>query len=288
MPAPRQQPFGAWSVATTSGAAPPQSRRGGNGARHAGPAECSSSGSALRWALRWVPRWVPRSAPLIVAGVLGAGCLAEPRAGTKTIEIAFDRDDAGWQPGFAEYDPARQEDMDLVAAHEPLPGDLAAHGGALRVSGTNLGDGLFMYWAGPVDGLARFTTYDVSFEVELAAAGCGETGSVPGEDVQVEGAVSLEEPRTQVEDVDGHQLLELNLDGGDESSGAPGRVVIGDLATADSDCDPSRLEVLSSRRTSSFRTFEDGAAWLLVGVAPQVEGSSDVYFTRVRVRFAIP
>ena len=274
MPGPRQQPFGAWSVATTSGPAPPQRRREGTGSRLAGPAERSS----WRWAL------------LGVAAVLGAGCtLAEPRAETKTFEIAFDRDDAGWQPGFAEYDPARQEDMDLVAAHEPLPGELAAHGGGLRVSGTNLGDGLFMYWAGPVDELARFTTYDVSFEVELAAVGCGETGSVPGEDVQVEGAVSLEEPRTQVEDVDGHQLLQLNLDG-EQSSGAPGRVVVGALATVDTDCEPStpRLEVLRAARTTSFRTFEDGAAWILVGVAPQGEGSSEAHFTRVRARFAIP
>lgn len=223
-----------------------------------------------------------------------SGCtLTEPRAETTTLELDFSRGDLGWQSGFSDYDPAIEEEMDLEAGHEPLPAELLGNGSGLYIAGTNLSDDLFMFWAGPVDGLEPFTRYDVYFEVDLATeapAGCAGIGGAPGEAVTVKAAATIDEPMARVEEVDGQDFLQMNIDKGEQSSAGADTVVLGDIANDATDCEDPVWEskTLRAAEALSLRTLDDGAAWLLVGSDSGFEGRTRLFYTRYRARFEVP
>ncbi len=223
----------------------------------------------------------------VIAVVLSAGCRSLPSDTgdvTKTIDFDFDEGPLGFVAGFADYPPTHEEIYELTSGHRALPAPLESQSG-LYISGVNRSDDLFMFFKGPIDGLAPGASYGVEVSVEIATstpAGCFGVGGAPGESVWIKAGVTAEEPVATMDD----SYLRMNIDIGSQSNSGTQAVVLGNVANS-RQCEQAReweLKGLESESTlAGISVPADGRVWLLIGVDSGFESRTEVYFTRAVV-----
>ena len=218
----------------------------------------------------------------LLLGSLISGCDSiEPTDTTFTFD--FDRGPQGFVAGFADYPPARSRDYDLVFDYRSLPAPLESRSG-LFISGDNLSADLFMFFKGPVDGLAP-GHYQATVSLEIATdtpSGCVGIGGPPGESVAVKGSATEVEPVPVLED----SYLRMNIDVGNQSNSGTQAVVLGDIANSRACEESVRWEFKSFEGRSipsPVSVSSDGRAWILFGTDSGFEGRTGIYFTRVTV-----
>jgi hypothetical protein len=156
-------------------------------------------------------------------------------------------------------------------------------GSALFCSGNNHSDDLFMFWKGKIGGLEPNRTYRVRFTVEIATSaprGCVGIGGAPGEGVTVKAGSSSIEPEAVA--VSG--TYRMNVDKGEQSSGGADAAAIGDIANSQLCGEEPRWEIkeLSGERAIETVADKEGTLWLYVGTDSGFEGTTSLYFTRIR------
>ena len=100
----------------------------------------------------------PRShlaAVTLLSGLLIGGCSGNqpPPTGALTFVFDFSRGAQGFVAGFADYPPEHADIYELTSDYRTLPPPLEPRS-ALFISGVNRSDDLFMFFKGPIDGLA--------------------------------------------------------------------------------------------------------------------------------------
>lgn len=229
-----------------------------------------------------------RLAALIFVLLL-TGCSedAEPRI-PRVLIFTFDLEgDAGdWEAGFADYPEGDAALYQLESQWtQALPSPLEPQG-AIYISGSNQSDDLFMFIKRRLTGLKPDTRYALTFGVEIATnadSGCFGIGGAPGEDVVVKAGATEHEP---LPDQQSQGNLRMNIDHGDQSNGGSDAIVIGNVAGSQTDCtdDVYELKTLDNEDTP-FEVFTggEGALWALFATDSGFEGTTSIYFTRMRI-----
>ena len=199
------------------------------------------------------------------------------------VSLDFTQGPQGWTAGFADYPVGQEAFFELTADYRALPPPLDGMGGALYSSGSNRSDDLFMYWKGRIGGLEPNRTYRINFTVEIATNvphGCVGIGGAPGEAVTVKAGSSSIEPEAVA--VSG--TYRMNVDKGEQSNGGTAAAALGDIANSQACDEVPRWETkeLSGGRTIETAADGEGTLWLFVGTDSGFEGTTSLYFTRVR------
>lgn len=193
-----------------------------------------------------------------------------------------------WTMSIVEYDGslAQLDIIHFLVGFDPLPANVGT-GNALRISGTNPSADLFMYLKRQVQNLEPSTRYGISWEIEIASnrdSGCVGAGSAPGESVYIVAGVTEFEPEPIFAG-----MLVLNIDKGNAGIAGTDVLVLGDIATQQTDCvdDVYERKILTSAG-QSFDVFSnaDGELWLIVGIDSSYEGRTDIFIIRIEATFS--
>ncbi len=211
-------------------------------------------------------------------------CLPDQEVRLYSVSYMFADSAAGWKGDFADY-PVDSAGYHLQFGLELLPLDINtdATKKALRISGINGSDDLFMFIKRKISGLRKNTTYQVLLNVRFASnapTGEVEEGQVPGEGVYVKVGASTHEPMKEIVG----DYYRLNLDKGNQSEGGENMVVVGHIGVAPT----TEKYVLIARSNSStnsvFATTNDsGELWLIIGTDSGYGGQTTLYYTQVDV-----
>ena len=239
----------------------------------------------------------------VLVGTALAGCGGDGDSDTietHAFRFTFDENLEGWTTGFADYpmgtSEAEQQAIDeffeLDSGHAGLPDPLDPADGAVRLSGNNHSDDLFMFLKRRISGLDSDTRYRLELRVEFATnapRGCFGIGGSPGESVFVKGGATVVEP-LRIPEAGGQARWVMNIDKGDQSDGAADAQLLGDFANS-KDCGLGdfsyELKSLSNLALPAFHVTTDniGDVWLLVGTDSGFEGTTTIYYTEIEAIF---
>ncbi len=213
------------------------------------------------------------------------GCLSIPTEGQNDlfVEYRFTAEESEWKMNFVDF-PANQEaEVAFVGEYRALPAGLAVAGLAAYLSGNNISDDLFMFWARPLTGLRPNGLYDVTISVDFVTN--------YGRDCQVGNAASVWikaglVPGRPERVLDNDNWVRLNVDKGQQANGSANVLVLGDIRNGQPGCSGS-VPFAVNRHTSArhalrVRASEDGNFWALFGTESGFESPHEIYFTRVR------
>ncbi|MFW6289342.1 MAG: hypothetical protein ACOC0R_00125 [Mariniphaga sp.] len=198
-------------------------------------------------------------------------------------EWNFPNDAMGWEGDFADYPVGREEFMELEFDYEPLPAPLDTTSGAIKLSGTNTSDDLFMFMKRRITGLQPGTVYNALFTVEFASNVPDDRvgiGGPPGESVWIKAGATDTEPEKEVDDMDYYRM---NIDKGGQSQGGDDMIVLGDFSN-DTDQQVYTLKTVTNDE-QSFSVMPDdaGELWLIVGTDSGFEGNTTIYYNSIKV-----
>lgn len=211
-----------------------------------------------------------------------SGC-SEGSRGEEAV-IDFTLGTKGFTAGFSDYPVGQERFFELEDDYRPLPPPLESLGSALFISGNNHSDDLFMFYKGRIGGLEPGKAYRVSFRVEFATSvpgGCVGIGGSPGESVYVKAGASEVEPMA----VNTGGYYQMNVDKGDQSSRGVNAAVLGDVANSQAcgeEAPEWELKEVSGGGPVEATANGEGSLWLFFGTDSGFEGTTSLYYTRIR------
>ncbi len=221
---------------------------------------------------------------LLACVLLLSSCLDDDDTGTFfEYTFNFNNGQSGWIGGFADYSVDREDDFELDFSLAPLPEPLDTSRQALRITGTNLSDDLFMYTKTKLTGLIPNATYQLTFDIEIAydapedAPGIG--GSPGGSNFLKVGASAIEPMKVANEG-----FYQLNLDKGNQAQGGEDALVIGNIGHQNDEFVYQFIQRDNKDMPITATTDATGGLWVFIGVDSGFEGTTTFYITEVSVR----
>lgn len=214
--------------------------------------------------------------------MLLAGCEEEGEKSPVSFSYTFSNDAQGWVGDFAEYPIGESASYELQVDHTTLPSPLDTSDGAMKMSGSNQSDDLFMFLKKQITGLSPGTMYSITFTVEFASNesdGQVGVGGAPGESVFVKAGASQTEP-AKVESDDGY--YRMNIDKGNQAQGGEEMIVIGDFSN-DSDKNTYRLVTRTNETPFQAQADSNGSLWLIVGTDSGFEATTTIFYNQIDV-----
>jgi len=230
---------------------------------------------------------------LSVAAFLLASCSEEvtPSPPNDTVDIMYDfsTDTEGWLIDFADYPVGEEAFYELAGRHATLPPPLDETDGALKLSGSNRSDDLFMFAKKKLEGLEPNTTYEITFDLDIAsdaASGSVGIGGGPGEAVNVKiGATSIEPLKViATEDFGYEAYYVMNIDKGNQFQSGEDMIRIGDFENGTDDFAYALINRNNAQNPFEAQTNSAGELWLIVGTDSGFEGITTIYYTNIAVR----
>jgi hypothetical protein len=229
-------------------------------------------------------------AGLGVAAGLPAAAVTPPEIASagwaKLVRFGFDTQRAydAWEAGVSDYSEATDRALfEFDVAHADLPAEVHLRRKALRITGHNRSDDLFMYLTRPIDGLRPNTRYRLAFDLVLAsnapATSVGIGGS-PGASVYLKAGAVPFHPES-IKDASGY--FQMNLDKGNQAVGGRDMIVLGNIATTRQDEMYQLIERNSLGTAFSAQTDDHGRLWVIVGTDSGYEGLTVLYYVAVNV-----
>ena len=223
--------------------------------------------------------------PLLVLLLSLPGCADDDDATTPratNFDYTFTGDTEGWMGDFADYPEGEEDFYELSFGHATLPAPLNTAEGALRQSGNNHSDDLFMYAYRPIDGLEPGATYEATFELRIATnvpSGSFGVGGSPGESVYVKAGLLTRAPARTLDALNEYRV---NFDKGNQSTGGTDMTVLGNFANGTDESDYA-LKTLSNTEPFPVTADADGKLWLVVGTDSGFESTTTIYYDAISV-----
>lgn len=220
--------------------------------------------------------------PLLLLALLLGSCQDDPKNYfILRTTFTFDGSAEGWQGNFADYPEMQEADYNLSFSLEKLPAPLNTSKDALRISGDNRSDDLFMYVWHKMERLRPNTDYELSLEIQLASnapSGAVGSGGAPGESVFLKAGGVSQPPTRSV--IDG--MYVLDLDKGNQGNGGKDMRLLGDIANGTS-LDTYTLIQRNTPAPMLVRTDKDGNCWIVIGTDSGFEGTTTLYYNIITV-----
>lgn len=194
----------------------------------------------------------------------------------------FTTNTEGWTGDFADYPVGEEEAYELEFGHSFLPAPLQITDGALKLSGINHSDDLFMFVKSEVTGLVPNREYRINVDVEIASDVADDMvgiGGSPGESVYVKAGATQDEPEI-IEDEEG--WYRMDIDKGNQAQGGEDMVVLGNFANG-TDENIYTLKTLSNSSPIRVTSSNEGTLWLLFGTDSGFEGRTTIYINKIEV-----
>jgi hypothetical protein len=188
----------------------------------------------------------------------------------------------GWQGDFADYPVGEETLYELKYEHSPLPGPLDQNQNALKQSGNNHSDDLFMFIKRKITGLIPNQTYKATFDIQIATDAASNTvgiGGAPGEGVSIKAGITPKEPEKEIKNGD----YRMNIDKGNQVYGGADMAVIGDFANG-TDEFIYVLKNLSNEDPFQIQADENGDAWAIIGTDSGFEGTTTIYYNKISIK----
>jgi hypothetical protein len=199
-------------------------------------------------------------------------------ARAQTFSFDFDAGQDLWEGGYSDY--SDESDFQFQFARAPLPEPLDTARHALKLSGMNRSDDLFMFLRRRITGLVPSAGYDVVFRIRFASKyatdGAGIGGS-PGRSVFLKAGATAVKPVDQ----DGR----MNIDKGNQSQPGPAMDTLGNVAVAPGTTEYATIERTNAPRKFPATTAPDGSLWLIVGTDSGFEGLTTLYYQSIEAVF---
>jgi hypothetical protein len=204
-----------------------------------------------------------------------------------TITFAFDFADSTeqWTGGFADYPVGEEDFFNLDFNRSSLPVPLDTNLQALRISGDNRSDDLFMFIKRKVDGLTPLANYSLNLEIQLASDSPEDAfgiGGGPGTSVFLKAGATGIEPVPILTEEPGFEdgYFRMNIDRGNQSLGGDDMPVIGNIAHSNEEFEYTLIE----RNLNNFtvQASEKGELWLIIGTDSGFEGTTTLYYSEIR------
>tara|TARA_R100001369_G_scaffold29172_3_gene52517 strand:- start:1 stop:696 length:696 start_codon:yes stop_codon:yes gene_type:complete len=201
---------------------------------------------------------------------------------TLIFDYNFTTDREQWDGDFADYPLGEEEFFELIFEYSSLPAPLDQTNGALKISGNNHSDDLFMFVKRKITGLTPNKSYNIDFNIEFAsnvADGEFGVGGSPGESVYIKAGATLQEPLKVLDDEEHYRL---NIDKGNQAQGGSDMIVLGDFSN-DTDQNIYTLKTLRNSSPFSAMSNMNGELWLIVGTDSGFESTTTIYFNKIEV-----
>lgn len=199
-------------------------------------------------------------------------------------EYNFSAGAEGWIGDFADYpnEPSVEQFYQLEFSHTGLPAPLNTTDGALKLSGINKSDDLFMFIKKKITGLEAGKKYTVNLTIDFAtdvANNMVGIGGSPGESVFVKaGAVALE-PKKMINTSE--NWFRMNIDKNNQSNSGNDMKVIGNFANG-TNVNTYTIKQLSTITPITVQANPQGEIWLVVGTDSGFEGRTTIYYNSVK------
>ncbi len=203
----------------------------------------------------------------------------------KEFIFNFQTDNEGWKGDFADYpnEPNVENFYELDFSYSMLPSPLNNNKGALRQSGNNHSDDLFMFAKKKISGLEPNTNYKIDIEIEFAtnvANGTIGVGGSPGESVFLKAGATTNEPFKVLDNSDNY--YRMNLDKGNQGQDGENMKVIGNFANG-TDFSVYQLKVLKTVRPIDTVSNSTGEIWIIVGTDSGFESTTTIFYNTIKV-----
>lgn len=221
---------------------------------------------------------------IVLLTVALISCSKDQEVKVYTFAYSFRDSLSGWETGFADY-PEDTSEYHLQAGLDILAYSVNADSTrkAIRLSGINRSDDLFMFIKRKITGLRKNKTYEILLNVKLASnapTGAVGAGGAPGESVYMKVGASTVEPVSEL--VQGYYTL--NIDKGNQSASGENMVVVGHIGVASTTTKYTLINRYNTRTNAVVATANDaGELWVLVGTDSGYEGTTTLYYTQVDV-----
>ena len=203
----------------------------------------------------------------------------------KKFNFDFSVNAEGWLGDFADYpnEPGVENFYEFVYSYSTLPSPLNNSDGALKQSGNNHSDDLFMFVKKKITGLKANTSYNVEVEIEFAtnaSSGAIGVGGSPGESVYIKAGASTIEPMKVLDNSDNH--YRMNIDKGNQAIDGANMKLIGNFAN-ETDFNVYKLKVLKTTNPVHVVSNSNGELWVIVGTDSGFEATTTIYYNRITV-----
>ncbi len=201
----------------------------------------------------------------------------------KTYSDNFTSATDGWVGDFADY----PNDVILTPyqfefSHSTLPQPLNTSDGALKQSGINRSDDLFMFIKKKIAGLKPGRSYSVDLKVDFAtnaASNMVGVGGPPGEGVHIKaGAVSVEPTKVLIASENWYRM---NIDKGNQAQSGNDMKVIGNFANG-TGINVYKIKQLSTTTPLIVKANQQGEIWLVIGTDSGFEGITTIYYNSIK------
>lgn len=186
-----------------------------------------------------------------------------------------------WTADFADYPVAQESFYELLFEHDTLPEPLDQSQFALKLSGNNHSDDLFMFIKRKVAGLEPGKVYFITFTIEFAtnvSDGTFGVGSSPGESVYIKAGATTTEPKKVKDD---QNMYRMNIDKDNQAQSGEDMVVIGDFSN-DTDQAVYTLKTVTNETPFGATTDENGNLWIIIGTDSGFEATTTIYYNSVK------
>ncbi len=195
-----------------------------------------------------------------------------------------------WDGNFADYPVGAENDYELKFEHTSLPANIDSTQKALKISGFNKSDDLFMYFYKHIAGLQPHTTYSINFSVEFASdapTNAYGVGGAPGEGVTMKAGAVLYQPDRLISYERGYAegYYVMNLDKGNQVSPGADMDSIGHAGVTDTTTRFALKTNTNEGHPFTIKTDSVGTVWLIIGTDSGYEGKTTLYYNRITAVF---
>jgi len=199
-------------------------------------------------------------------------------------EYAFSSGTEGWTGDFSDYpnDPGVEQLYELTFSHAGLPSPLNAADGALKQSGVNRSDDLFMFIKKKITGLRPGYNYTVRITVDFAtnvANNMVGVGGSPGENVYIKAGAVATEPMKVLNTIE--NWYRMNINKSNQSNSGTDMKVIGNFSNGSNE-NTYIIKQLTTTVPLTVKASPQGEIWLVIGTDSGFEGRTTIYYNSIK------
>lgn len=216
------------------------------------------------------------------------GCIIDKSSSPdQIIEYVFTydfcNDEEGWMMDFADYPVGEEAFYELESERTKLPDNLVQNQYALKLSGNNHSDDLFMFLKKRIIGLKPNTVYNMILTVEIASQYPENSfgiGGSPGASVYIKvGAVNME-PMA----VDSNGYYRMNIDKSDQASSGNDMMVVGTIGIPGDDFVYTLIQRDNASNPFQVQSNPNGDIWVIIGTDSGFEGITTLYYNMIHIQ----
>ena len=190
----------------------------------------------------------------------------------------------GWAGDFADYPVTDSIFYELDFFRTTLPAPLDTNKYALKISGNNHSDDLFMFIKRKITGLLPNTIYQLQIGIDFASnapTNAIGVGGPPGEGVIMKAGASIVEPLK----INSGGFYVMNIDKGNQSSPGADMDTIGHVGVSDTTTVFTLINRNNATHLFTITTDTNGEVWVCIGTDSGFEATTTLYYNQITLLF---